>query len=646
MHDPDVGGGPRPSTPASVDASRDVAERMVALLEGALRFDDADRSFSTCFANVGLGFVLPEGRHDPAAGAGGPEAGASRTARGREIAGIATAYLHHNRVTRALGAPFLELRVDDRVAAVAAARYGALDVRQRLAHGEARVAFTDVDTVVLDATGVTGADLGVLRDPGLLDLRRAASHEGERRFLARVPTLDPRDPDPTTPVVLGLRLVRGRWGHDPSTLVADTDGRLTLAVALQVCDLDDALLGARLDRAAQGVEAAHERSLAWLADALGPWRPAASSAAEAVLEARAAYGLLANTCAAPGLMRDRLASFPSRGGYPVHFLWDTCFHTLGLGPMAPRLASDALEILTDTLRCDGKMAHFVTSTWLRPGASQPPLVGWALARLVDERGDLALARRTLRALHVNTGWWLANRGTRFGLIACGDPFETGWDDTPRLDDGPILALDMNAYLLAQARATARMAEAVGEHAVAMENHDRARALDAALLATAYDDVRGVFLDAAADSGERRPLLTPAAFLPLWAGVSLPLSRQRTIVRDTLLDPRRFFGDVPFPSVAYDEPSFDAGRWWRGPTWPPIAVLMLELLDRLGFGDAAASAETRLLAVLLRDGELHELFDARTGAGLGQREQGWTAALYLWLLRRRARRTQRATRGTA
>jgi hypothetical protein len=56
------------------------------------------------------------------------------------------------------------------------------------------------------------------------------------------------------------------------------------------------------------------------------------------------------------------------------------------------------------------MPHFVAATWVRPGASQPPLVGWAAERLVDARGDLGLARRVLPALDANNRWWLANRG--------------------------------------------------------------------------------------------------------------------------------------------------------------------------------------------------------------------------------------------
>jgi glycogen debranching enzyme len=417
--------------------------------------------------------------------------------------------------------------------------------------------------------------------------------------------------------------------------------------------VDDARLAARLGAAAATFAEAVDRSRDWLADALGGWRLEEPTPAAARLAATAAYALLANTCTGPGLLAGapgrhdgsrhaddgRLASYPSRGGYPVHFLWDACFHTLGLQAMTPALAADALEVLADNLRPDGKLPHFVAATWVRPGASQPPLLGWAAERLVAQRDDLALARRLLPALDANNRWWWANRMTRYGLIFCGDPFESGWDDTPRLDDGPILALDMNAYLLRQLRVTARLATRLGDRDAAAANTLRAERLDAALLRHLYDPDRNLFLDADAETAERHPLLTPAAFLPLWAGVSLDGERARAMVRDTLLDPDRLFGAVPFPSVAYDEGSYQPDRWWRGPAWPPIMLLMIELLHDLGFAAEATDAEERVHRLLLRDGELHELFDSRTGAGLGQRHQGWTAAAFLWLAARRADRAR-------
>jgi hypothetical protein len=60
----------------------------------------------------------------------------------------------------------------------------------------------------------------------------------------------------------------------------------------------------------------------------------------------------------------------------------------------------------------------------------------------------------------------------------------------------------------------------------------------------------------------------------------------------LLDPARLFGAVPFPSVAYDEPAYRSGQWWRGPTWPPQlhgAAGPHRLADVEGRGDRRVSS---------------------------------------------------------
>lgn len=608
------------------------ADRVVALLGDRVAYDTPDRSFSPFWSNVGLGFRAGVGAGAPglasAVGfAGGPAAATNEpSSSGHGLPGIAACYLHVNRITRTLGAPFLE----------APGRWlgetaDALSVVQRLDVGRLGVAFAGTDTVVVDAEGLPYVRFAWLDDPDLQRLR-LDGRGAVRRWRALLPTLDARDPDAFLPVAIGVRVLAGRWDDDGAAarVVADADRALRVVVTVGLLDADDFELDARLDSAPASFEAAVARSRAWLADALGTWRPPAPTPDAERLAATAAYALLANTCAAPGAMRGRLASFPSRGGYPVHFLWDACFHTLGLERLAPQLARDALEVLLDAQRADGKVPQFIASTWVRPGASQPPLLGWAGERLVDLRDDLHLARRLVGALDANHRWWWAHRATRFGLLACDDPFETGWDDSPRLDDGPILALDQNAYLLRQLRATARLATRVGEDAIAARSATHADALAAAIVAHLYDPQRNLFLDADAETGERRPLLTPAAFLPLWAGVPLERASVNAMVQDVLLDPTRLFGAVPFPSVAYDEDAYRSDAWWRGPSWPPIMLLMIETLRQLGYEDTAREAEARTYRAILADGELRELFDSATGRGLGQRHQGWTAAAFLWL----------------
>jgi hypothetical protein len=227
--------------------------------------------------------------------------------------------------------------------------------------------------------------------------------------------------------------------------------------------------------------------------------------------------------------------------------------------MTPRLASDALELLTTRLRADGKMAHFIASH-LGAAARFEPAAARRLGRRAARRarGDLGLARLLPAARRQHRLVADAPRMTRFGLIACDDPFETGWDDTPRLDRRPILALDMNAYLLRQLRATARLAQRLGEDAIADRNAERADGSTPPSWRRLYDEERASSSTPTPTTGVRRPAVD-ARRRSCRCGRACRWSArtQRAMVRDVLLDPRRLFGAVPFPSVAYDESAYGA-----------------------------------------------------------------------------------------
>ena len=230
----------------------------------------------------------------------------------------------------------------------------------------------------------------------------------------------------------------------------------------------------------------------------------------------------------------------------------------------------------------------------------------------------------------NNEWWLTQRITEYGLICCPDGLETGQDDSPRFDDGPVLAVDMNSYLLDQMRATAYFCRLAGDGAGAAQWETRAGDFAARMVKYLYDEKRNLFFDADPATGERRSLVTLSSLIPLWAGVPLPEERTKAMIEDYLLNENCFFGKVPFPCVAYCEPVYEPAHWWRGPTWMPVAWLMLEILEKYGYSAQRTAAARRLYGIMQKDGVLHELFDSATGEGLGCDEQGWTAAIFIRL----------------
>lgn len=138
------------------------------------------------------------------------------------------------------------------------------------------------------------------------------------------------------------------------------------------------------------------------------------------------------------------------------------------------------------------------------------------------------------------------------------------------------------------------------------------------------------------------VLTPACFLPLWAGVPLPEAQARAMIEKYLLAPEHFFGEYPFPVVAYSDREYRADNRWRGPVWMNIAYLMLEVLDGYGYAAQRDQAADRLVAMVTRNVRPYEAFDSRTGQGQGAIDYGWTSAVLLRLPDFRTRQVFEAT----
>lgn len=240
------------------------------------------------------------------------------------------------------------------------------------------------------------------------------------------------------------------------------------------------------------------------------------------------------------------------------------------------------------------------------------------------------------ALMKNSEWIFTNRMTSYGITSALSPWEL-WDDTPRLDKGPILACDFNADLLMQLRACEYMAKELGERAYEQQARAWGDSLAQRMVDLLYDEEANLFRDVLLESGEQLSIITPANFVPLLAGVPLPEAKAKAMIRTYLIDSTKLFGSIPFPSVAYDEPSYVPAKpgkpdalTWRGPTWMPMAWMMLEVLRKYEFDVERKLAADRLYELMIQDGELHELFNSQTGEGIGIPQLGWTAAIFLKL----------------
>lgn len=441
---------------------------------------------------------------------------------------------------------------------------------------------------------------------------------------------DDRDPDLQAPILAGMRVLRGtlhvRKGK--ITVEPDKDGRILAAFHLSVLKISEKALKKTLQKAPDSADDAIAATRNWIREAAGSLPALDATEKEYHMLLVAVGSLIFNLAKAPGNLSGYISFFPSRGSYTTHFTWDSCFQNLAFEIMNPAIAKDSMLQLVSNMRHDGKIPQFLCSTWNRPHEVQPALIGWASLRLARQTNDLSFAKKILSALEINNEWWLSARMTHYGLIYCPHGLETGQDDSPRFDDGPVLAVDMNAYLVSQMRCCAELAKMLNLPGKAAKWEACADRLAARMVNLLYDPGRNLFFDVLAATGERRPLVTTSGLIPLWAGSPLDDATARNMIERWLLNPEHMFGPIPFPSVAYDEPVYDPPHWWRGPTWMPEAWLMLEVLERYGLTDAYKEGRKRLYEMMIRNGQFYELFNSQTGEGEGNPEQGWTAAIFI------------------
>jgi hypothetical protein len=349
---------------------------------------------------------------------------------------------------------------------------------------------------------------------------------------------------------------------------------------------------------------------------------------------------------------------PSPTRYPWQWYWDSCFAAIVWRRFEAGRSRTELETLLGAMREDGFIGHVVfwdqPLSWRRlvyynvtsrhaemTGTIQPPLLAWAWRIAV---GDPAEEPRIGR----HHEWLRANRDLDGdGLLWIVQPDESGLDSSPKYDEvwgrlrhasyGFPLLVARNRHLGWDARRIRDRGWPVLCEVMTNVLWNLARiaagepSITPAIVDRLWDERRGLFLDEVQPGGARPAVSTWAALSPL-ALPDLPEEIGRRLVEEHLLDPARYWLDVPPTSVSAQEPAFEPNRgpgwklrYWRGPTWVNAAWMLSIGLRRLGYDERADELAARLTATVMREG-LREYYDPNTGEGLGAREFAWTSLI--------------------
>jgi hypothetical protein len=133
---------------------------------------------------------------------------------------------------------------------------------------------------------------------------------------------------------------------------------------------------------------------------------------------------------------------------------------------------------------------------------------------------------------------------------------------------------------------------------------------------------GQYVSRDSRTGQLQDVPTSAGLLAAYAGFDQDCA---STIADWLMETR--YG---LPSTRSSFGGFEPKRYWRGPVWQHMNMLIATgLADR---GHTALAERIRFdSAELLRQQGFHEYYDPLTGNGLGGAEFSWTAATYLhWI----------------
>jgi hypothetical protein len=299
------------------------------------------------------------------------------------------------------------------------------------------------------------------------------------------------------------------------------------------------------------------------------------------------------------------------------FFWDTLFSSVAIADFHPRYARGAIQ--TAFVRMDERDGssperkfNYSPKGRMAQQAPQSPIASWAVREYLAKNVDPEFLAKIYPMLVRNHGFWenfsdvdrdgLAEYRWS-GQVCDNSPL---WDPYAALDPTtgcgwlpPVASVALNSFLFWDANHLAALAERQGLAEDAARHWARAAQLQRDLFTVCYVPEEKRFWDYNHHTKQHRRVKTFYMFWPLFAGMDVPEETSRDLIENVLLDPRQFFGEIPFPSVAYDEPQFDSKGYWRGRAWPHISYWLLQTLVRHGYVSEAKAAASRILAAYSR-----------------------------------------------
>ena len=318
------------------------------------------------------------------------------------------------------------------------------------------------------------------------------------------------------------------------------------------------------------------------------------------------------------------------------------------------------------------------------GITQPPVAA-TMVRQIWQKNKNDRTRRYLEALFPKImAWhrWFDKYRDPLGkgLVVATHPWETGRDNAPEWDI-PATAVDVSSIGPYERRDTLHLDKKMRplkqdyDRFVAMVEYGREKKWDHAVIATEgpfrvadvgmtmmlirankdllaladelefnkdvaeikqwlaksrkgvdflWNDSVGAYCSKDLISGQSSDIVSSATFLNFYAGVGSDMQKEATVKQlEKMAASVRFL----VPSLPFEDPKFDAMRYWRGPVWAVVNYMIAIGCSEVGLTDWSERIKGDT-AMLMRQSGFYEAFNPQTGEGTGGEDFSWTAAMWL------------------
>lgn len=325
-----------------------------------------------------------------------------------------------------------------------------------------------------------------------------------------------------------------------------------------------------------------------------------------------------NTMSQTGRIK-RMWSTPDRWPHQFMWLWDSAFHAVGMLHVDAGAAKETLLAMLEQVREDGFLPLMIAPDDQKKSVvTQPPILAWAVSRILEVTGDVQWARTCEPYLKQYLDWDRLNRDENgnnlFEWFIEGNPLcrsgESGMDNSPRFDlPGALDAVDFSSFLAGDYACLARIAEATGNDKLRDESLAYAQKISDAVNTHLWNGQEQFYHDRNF-AGAFCAVKASSGFLPMLAGIAS--TEQADALVNHLANPATFGSAFPVPSISLDSGTF-CKDMWRGPTWININYLIYRGLLRYGYAEQAASLREKILDVVDKwyqaEGCIFEYYDA-------------------------------------